>query len=145
MSIYCNKLKGLPCCEGSHTCQMEKTQYCCWHEDKRTNKNMFYLDLYGWIDPSYYGITIPVDLYYCPSCKVTDKHAGDIIDAMKKVMEPPDKYKERITLEKEKGIKIYKKKVNIITKKIEKEKEKMNIAEHKLFCEKYKIAQYKYI
>lgn len=136
---HCQKSNGKACCEAKNPCEFKHTMYCCWHEDKRMNKNMFYLDLYGWIDPTYYGVTIPIDLYYCPSCKVTNKHAGDIIDNLKNVMEPPDKYQERITLEKDRQLKEYKKKTNAISLKIEKDEKMKFRAERKLFCEKYGI------
>ena len=82
-------------------CVLTKTTACCWHEDKREAKdlNKIYVDDYGYIDVTYYGFTVPKDIYYCPSCKVTTVSADNIIEELKKVLEPPEAYKHRLTME----------------------------------------------
>lgn len=57
------------------------------------------MDDYGYIDVTYYGFTVPKDIYYCPSCKVTTVSADNIIEELKKVLEPPEAYKHRQTIE----------------------------------------------
>ncbi len=86
------------CCK-DNLCILPHTTKCCWHEDIRRNKNIMYIDGYGDVDVSYYGITVPMDLYYCPSCKKTDDTISGILDKLNKLMENPEDYHKRRTLE----------------------------------------------
>lgn len=69
-SDCCCKGNGISCktkslCENS-------TNLCCWHADVRENKNVFYIDGYGELDLTRYGLAVPQDIHYCPSCKISD-------------------------------------------------------------------------
>ena len=99
--MACQKQHGKACMNATKSCVLTKTTMCCWHEDKReTNDlNKIYMDDYGYIDVTYYGFTVPKDIYYCPSCKVTTVSADNIIEELKKVLEPPEAYKHRQTIE----------------------------------------------
>jgi len=87
-------------CVSGILCENIKTDYCCWHEDKRINKNIFYLDKYGEIDPTLYGLTIPVDIYYCPSCRTTKETLAEIIERLHKVLPDPESYQRIQTIAK---------------------------------------------
>jgi hypothetical protein len=67
-SICCNRPD---ICTSGSLFKNTKTTYCCWHEDIRINKNKIFINTYGEIDLTKYNLSIPQDLYYCPSCKVT--------------------------------------------------------------------------
>lgn len=88
-------------CVSSCLCDNMKTTYCCWHEDVRTDdeKNTIYLDRYGKIDLTMFDMTVPQDIHYCPSCRLTTESAADIIN---KIMETlPQKIKEQQIAERE--------------------------------------------
>jgi len=96
----CQKKNNKPCSNSSKPCMLTKTSKCCWHEDTRhrNEMNKIYIDEYGYIDVTYYGFTVPVDMYYCPNCKITTETADNIIEQLKQVMEDPEAYKRRIYL-----------------------------------------------
>lgn len=98
------------CCENK--CQLPHTSKCYWHEDRRKNKNIMYIDGYGDVDVSYYGFIHPVDLYYCPGCKKTAENVGTIIKQLETIMEDPDKYSARITAQKKAKYIAWKKTLN---------------------------------
>lgn len=112
---------SLPCkrpgiCVSGSLCQNTKTPGCCWHEDKRKNKNIIYIDGYGDIDPTAlslttFGLTVPPDIHYCPSCKVTKETVGEIIDKIRKVLPDPEEYQRRLTLEQKKKDRIVAEKI----------------------------------
>src|SRR4051812_4636056 len=60
-------------CTNRQTCHND-TKNCCWCADKRDiiEKSIVYLDRFGFINLEKYGISIPVDIHYCPSCKHSD-------------------------------------------------------------------------
>lgn len=99
---------SLPCkrpgiCVSGCLCQNTKTPGCCWHEDKRTNKNIIYIDGYGDIDPSAFSMTsfdftIPHDIHYCPSCKVTKETLAEIIERIRKMLPSPEEYQRILTM-----------------------------------------------
>jgi hypothetical protein len=91
-------------CVSGKLCENTKTHGCCWHEDKRKNKNIIYIDGYGDIDPTAFsltsfGLTVPQDIHYCPSCKVTKETVGEIIERIRKVLPDPEEYQRKLTLE----------------------------------------------
>jgi len=97
----------LPCrkpdiCLSKRLCDNIKTTSCCWHEDIRDNKNIIYLDKYGSIDLSIYNLSIPPDIYYCPSCKITEESSFDIINNILRIL--PKKFRELEIDEKEREI-----------------------------------------
>jgi hypothetical protein len=101
LSLRC-KRPGI--CVSGKLCENTKTHGCCWHEDKRSNKNVIYIDGYGDIDPTAlslisFVITIPQDIHYCPSCRVTKETSGEIIDRITKLLPSPEEYQRRLTLE----------------------------------------------
>jgi len=94
---------SLPCkspgiCVSGKLCQNTKTPGCCWHEDKRTNKNIIYIDGYGDIDLTAFSLTIPPDIQYCPSCKVTKETLGEIIERIRKMLPSPEEYQRMLTM-----------------------------------------------
>lgn len=99
---------SLPCkrpgiCVSGILCQNTKTPGCCWHEDRRTNKNIIYIDGYGDIDPSIFSLTsfdltIPPDIHYCPSCKVTKETLAEIIERIRKMLPSPEEYQRILTM-----------------------------------------------
>lgn len=100
LSLHCRR-PGI-CVSGS-LCQNTKTPGCCWHEDKRTNKNIIYIDGYGDIDPTAFGLTsfdltIPPDIHYCPSCKVTKETLAEIIERIRKMLPSPEEYQRILTM-----------------------------------------------
>ena len=101
LSLRC-KRPGI--CVSGILCENTKTHGCCWHEDKRKNKNVIYVDGYGDIDPTAFslasfGLTVPQDIHYCPSCKVTKETLGEIIERITKVLPSPEEYQRMLTLE----------------------------------------------
>jgi hypothetical protein len=50
--------------------------------DKRNKKEkkLLYLDGYGKVDLSYLGVEIPVDIHYCPSCKMSKITIDELLD-----------------------------------------------------------------
>jgi hypothetical protein len=96
----CAKPDGKPCYGSPKVCQLTKTSSCCWHEDKRKNKAVLYIDGYGDVDvdTSSYLVDIPVDIYYCPSCKKSETTIGSILEILKERMEPPEEYAKKITM-----------------------------------------------
>lgn len=75
-------------CMGESPCQNTKTEKCCWHSDIRTvnEKNTIYFDMHGDVDLTTFGLTIPEDIYYCPSCKITKESSIDIINDITKTL-----------------------------------------------------------
>ncbi len=69
------------CTCASKTCSMKKNPKCCWCTDKRTNKEkkLLYLDGYGKVDLTYLGVEIPIDIHYCPSCKLTKMTVNELV------------------------------------------------------------------
>ncbi len=63
------------------SCFMKKNPKCCWCMDKRTKKEkkLLYLDGFGKVDLSYLGVDIPIDIHYCPSCKVTKTSIEELV------------------------------------------------------------------
>ena len=87
-------------CISGNLCEKTKTDYCCWDEDKRKNKNLFYLDNYGEIDPTPYGITVPADIHYCPSCRTTKETLAEIIERLLLILPDPEMYHRNQTISK---------------------------------------------
>jgi hypothetical protein len=134
----CTKSMNKPCC-GNVVCMMSHTKKCCWHEDIRKDKNMMYIDGYGDVNVSYYGINVPIDIYYCPNCKTSKETIHDILDSLNKIMEPPELYHDRITrFEKEKSNKI-KNKIKSIDLINNKKKEKENEKKMKEWRKEYAL------
>jgi len=75
-------------CMGDVPCQNTKTEKCCWHSDIRTvkEKNTIYFDMHGDVDLTTFGLTVPEDIYYCPSCKITKESSIDIINDITKTL-----------------------------------------------------------
>jgi hypothetical protein len=99
------------CISGS-LCQNTNTSGCCWHEDKRINKNKIYIDGYGDIDPTELSLTsfdlvIPQDIHYCPSCKVTKVTFSEIIHKITQTLPSPEEYQRRLTLEQKERDRIF--------------------------------------
>ena len=100
---------SLPCkrpdiCVSGSLCQNTKTTGCCWHEDRRTNKNLIYIDGYGDIDPTTlslnsFDLIVPPDIHYCPSCKVTKETLAEIIERIKEILPTPEEYQKKLTME----------------------------------------------
>ena len=135
----CLRCKRPDICVSGKLCENTKTHGCCWHEDKRKNKNVIYIDGYGDIDPTTFslitfGLTVPQDIHYCPSCKVTKETVGEIIDRITKVLPSPEEYQRRLTLEQ-------KEKDRIATEKI---RERLKIIAAKKAHEDQKQNQRKY-
>ena len=63
-------------------CHMKKNPKCCWCMDKRSKKEkkLLYLDGYGKVDLSYLGVDIPIDIHYCPGCKICKVTIDELLD-----------------------------------------------------------------
>jgi hypothetical protein len=77
----------IPCkrpeiCFSGKLCSNTKTDHCCWHEDQRKNKNIHYVDMYGMVNFSRYGVILPPDIHYCPTCKITTHTISDFIGCL---------------------------------------------------------------
>jgi hypothetical protein len=99
-------------CVSGCLCQNTKTLGCCWHEDKRINKNIIYIDGYGDIDTTELSLTsfdlaIPPDIHYCPSCKVTKETLSEIIHKITQMLPSPEEYQRRLTLEQKERDRIF--------------------------------------
>lgn len=88
MSVCCRP----DICISGILCENSKTTFCCWHKDIRTNKNIIYIDTYGEVNLTKFKLSIPPDLYYCPSCKITKEKPSDIIDNVITLLPPPNEY-----------------------------------------------------
>lgn len=119
MQEKCTKSEGISCCTNS-LCILPHTKKCCWHEDTRENKGIMYVDGYGDVDVKYYGITVPIDLYYCPECKQTTETISGILEKLNKLMEEPEEYQKRKTME-----------VNTINRKIRDKVKSINALKEK--------------
>jgi len=98
---------GLPCkrpdiCVSGSLCQNTKTHGCCWHEDRRVNKNIIYIDCYGDIDLTSFNLEVPADIHYCPSCRVTKETLAELIDRIKEMLPTPEEYQKKLTIEQKK-------------------------------------------
>jgi hypothetical protein len=93
MSTLCCKRPNI--CISNSLCQNTKTPSCCWHEDKRDNKNIIYIDNYGKIDVTEFGLSIPQDLYYCPGCKITKEKSSKIINNLLLTLPPLDEFNRK--------------------------------------------------
>ena len=87
-------------CISGNLCENTKTDFCCWHEDRRKNKSIFYLDKYGEIDPTPYGITVPADIHYCPSCRTTKETLAEIVERLYQILPDPEIYHRNQTISK---------------------------------------------
>ena len=132
LSLHC-KRPGI--CVSGKLCENTKTNGCCWHEDKRSNKNIIYIDGFGDIDPTAFslttfGLTVPQDIHYCPSCKVTKETVGEIIERITKVLPSPEEYQRRLTLEQKEKERIFaekmKERLRILTARKAHEDKKKN-------------------
>jgi hypothetical protein len=87
-------------CMGECPCQNTKTEKCCWHSDIRTvkEKNTIYFDMYGDVDLTTFDMTIPEDIYYCPSCKVTKESTVSFINNIMKTLAPKIQERQQIEL-----------------------------------------------
>ncbi len=82
------------CVSGKICSNVNKKIKCCWHMDDRIDKNIIYVDGYGYIDPTYYLVKIPCDLYYCPTCKISEVSATEQIEELKKILPPIEEWKK---------------------------------------------------
>jgi hypothetical protein len=69
-------------CFSGKLCSNTRTKHCCWHEDRRNNKNIHYVDMYGMVNFSSYGVKLPPDIHYCPTCKITTHNICDFIGCL---------------------------------------------------------------
>jgi len=77
-------------CFSGKLCSNKMTKECCWHEDIRHNKNIHYVDGYGNVNFSKFGVKLPRDIHYCPTCKITQNSIFDFI----KYLPSQEKYKK---------------------------------------------------
>lgn len=71
-------------------CQIN-SKSCCYCDDTRskTQKNTIYIDEYRLIDLSEHKINVPVDMYYCNTCKKSTESLGQYITRIKKDLPSP--------------------------------------------------------
>jgi len=79
------KFPGI-CISGKKCENIGKKIHCCWHEDKSRNKNIIYIDGYGKINAQKHGFEVPIDIFYCPSCKISSVNPTVLIEQIKKYL-----------------------------------------------------------
>jgi hypothetical protein len=56
-------------------CQFFKDK-CCYCNNHKPLQQI-YIDNYGFIEPTIYGISIPIDIFYCAGCHETNMNYKD--------------------------------------------------------------------